>query len=285
MGFPYAVFVLTKPYSERRSEVLANWLATGEAVHLWEFREYLLGVFLYDDPKEFQRVLRGIATTDVASDTYSLVCDTREASVPVYFDFEGAWCQVTKTEGPNGYPRTFPATPRAKSISSPGLSPRDRKIVSDLLSDESGFIRESGPARGAQRWIRQDPIRRLHRTGALDRRVFLDPGSASRWMSPFPPITTIIRGEFLSGSSPERLWSLLVGERQLFPFLYCSDGKEVLFACLARPESGPSSETRALGVDSSLKDYLQRIVVVREPLRSLRAPLSHRFERPLVARD
>jgi hypothetical protein len=278
-GRPIVTFVLLEPFAEARTAALREWGSTERATDAWSFQSSLFGVFFLRDTSDALELRKHLGSPEKHRDSFFLDCDSRKASVPVFFDFEATWVRVTGLSGTLAYPQPLPSSGSATEDTSRTRS----RIAHHELAEWMGEENSGGlPHPRVNRFIAGARRRRLQREGRGEFRSFLEPDACSRLMSHFPETVAFVRGALREGREPPELFRALVADCRINPFLFATDGVTVLFACLAMkgeggPTSVPRTETSRLSV---IGRFLSQVVVLREPLSSLRPLLDHQYARP-----
>jgi len=282
LGRPLVTFALAQPYAERRAEAIALWRGQGGASHVCAFRTALFGIFFLSGPEDLNALRTRLAQPQVHQDLYFLECDSREPSVPVFWDFEAAWAQVTGLPGTLAYPHPLPSSPQTPGNLPQSSANADREAVRSLVAEPP----EAGSKPRSERWIgrlsRGNRESRLLREGKVEFRSFLDPLECSRWADNFPDAVMIVRGTLLSDAAPAALFRALVEECGVSPFLFATNHEAVLLAALSdrRTGSGRARASRRTPPLAVMQQFLRQIVVLREPLDTLTMVVDHRYDWP-----
>ncbi len=278
LGRPLVVFAVMRPYTERHRTVATEMGRMAACANLWSFRDSIFGMFVLRNQDDLAELQTKLADPDDFHDSFSLPCDAREASIPVYFDFELAWSKIARIAGVNGYPRGIPMGRR---------SIRDGESAEQLARRAVGVLRRLPPGLGNDRpgLLSRRSERRvtgfLVRYGTIECRTLLEPIAYAKWASNFPSEIVFIRGRLKSGTSPSETFHHLVSGVGISPFLFAWSQRVVLFAALAgstdanREGSGPS-------VSRDLGSVLEQIVVIRGELSGASAPVLHRYDSPFA---
>jgi hypothetical protein len=284
LGRPIVAVALAQPYTEMHARATAIWAARSEAVNVWLFPDTLLGVFLLEGPSEVEALHQQLGDSQIHRSLFVLNCDLRAPTLPVFFDFEAAWVRITGIPGTLAYPRSLPSAVRTGASRPTSLSEADRRTLRSLLS---GRLEVAGPSGSAARMVRLvggGRDRRLAHRGLVEFRSFLEPAACARWVSDFPETIALVRGELLDGGAAPALFRALVGECRVSPFLFATDGRAVLFGCLSKKtgDRGGTPSPRPPPMITTIRRFLRRIVVVREPLAALTPLVDHRYDRPFA---
>ena len=275
-GSDRIVFALAQPLSDRAADLVGRWRSRPENVLLWASDESILGVFL--DPRSDAHPLWAGLDIERSSRNYCVIRAAPDRSgVPVYFDYEAAWVRATGLPGVVRYPRGLErdsSTTNGNKVRSP--SPPQRRAVADLASDvrtHSGTA-ANGPFAS---WLeRRSAEERYIRKGWGTFRPFLNPIEVARSVTGFPAWSAFVWGTLLPEVRVQDLFQALVAEAVVSPFLFVTDGPNVLFATLSE---GPGNRRRVerVAVLAVVRRYLRDIAVVRWPLGPTRAIIDHAY--------
>ncbi len=195
----------------------------------------------------------------------------------MYFDFEGAWSRVLGLSGTQTYPKPLPSAP-------PDLRPRRRPSVEEVAGLTTvPFLApdtSSAGVRAARRLSRSTRYRRRLEP-YIARRYFLDPTALPGYLQWTLGSVVFVHGRLRDGSSPESPFLFLVTECGVRPFLYVTDGRDVLLAALSPAPPGPGSRASEPKppVTDGLRRFLEGIEVFREGVSGLTALTNHRYDR------
>lgn len=287
LGRPLFLIVICELYAERSEDVLNRWRAQREAVHILASANFVLGVFFARNTADANSILtRAIESRDARSE-FHLSCDTRLGSIPVYFDFEGTWVSANGLTGCLSYPRHLPSSTFTQLTTPRSLARRDELTLLSMLARPAlptppnwPFARLRRPA-----WAARE--RRLCDDGVVEPRTVLDPIAWEVWSQNAPQSLVLVSGSLLDGKAPSGFFSELVQESWVTPFLFVTNGRQVVFAYLstgivmAAPQStGPTNSLVAL-----VRRSLSGIVVLRDQLSAFTTVLNHQYNRPFSPGD
>lgn len=271
-GHRWASFVIGQPYAEQ-FEALSTYL-TGrpDTVVLWSSLDSFFSVSLQATPPRpgsemLERLVGG------SRHAQHLTADLFHPSVPIFFDFAGAWAHLAGGPRARHYPR-----PIAPTMAPPehGPSPSTRRAAMELVLLPT---RSDGAARAPHRvgpYALPRSSQRLVATGWIVRRTFPN-------LSLLPPVAgrrleavVLVTGEHLPTTHLKDLVTDLCNAGRSFPFLLASDGARALLGFLAsRPvDAAADPPSPASGV---LLRHLAHLDVFRLPLEHLRTPVDHRY--------
>ncbi|MCI4360363.1 MAG: hypothetical protein L3J91_01530, partial [Thermoplasmata archaeon] len=104
LGFPWASFVLMRPFADRIESVSRRWSEDPNNVLSWWSPQLALAVFAHREPKEAEKLARSIEADKASSATTILTAHLTDPEVPVFFDYEGLWVHLARLEGTVTYP-------------------------------------------------------------------------------------------------------------------------------------------------------------------------------------
>jgi hypothetical protein len=276
LGYPTALFLVARPYSERAVAAVEQWRSHPRNVLLWSSPELLFGVFLARGPEEAEAIQRRLTDASAVRLEVGLRTDLTEATVPVYFDFEAAWTGWTGLSGTIRYPRALPSGEFDRPNG--GLTSGERSAISGLLV--APFL-GGNPARGISRFSRlYRAERRWLHSGQVEFRSFLNPREVARWVTRFADQVVFVHGDLLEPGGAADLFHALVSDCGVGPFLFATNGRSVLWGALSS-SSFTSPRRPSAPVLPRVKSYLREIRIVREGLAHLEPTVDHRFERLL----
>jgi len=281
LGRPIITFAISQPFTDRLPQMIASWRSQDECVHLWASGGTLFGVFLNRRTEESRPLVSRLSDYQMARSEYFLSCDSSVASVPVFFDFEASWAQLTGLQGTLGYPHSLPSGAARVVTPARVLSSRDAAAMVRMLS--RGFV-AGGGNEPFPRLALLGREGRLLSNGLLEPRTILDPIACAHSASDFPRSITLMHGNLVEHQAPLDLFGALLGEGGVNPFLFATDGGSVLLAYLSDRANGQDLAQQGLGSMAlpAVQVFLERIVTLREPLQTLTTILDHRYDRPFL---
>jgi hypothetical protein len=275
VGFPILTFVIVQPYSENFQKLLDAWKGDASNIFLWSGQERLVGVFAHINRGAAKDFMKQTETERGASMGMDLTVDARDPSLPVYFDFEGAWSMLIGASGTLSYPQPLVSAHSPPSRGSHGSElSAARGLVTRPIASTTAV-----PPRRFGTFFLSRTQRRVLNHGLVSHRVFLDLTKAAA-ISGIERII-FVKGKLVEGCTPEGLFRLLAGECRVAPFLFAVDHDQILFAGLSpRPAGNPSREVSSRrSVSALMKDSLTGIQVMREPTQDLSLQVNHRYDR------
>jgi hypothetical protein len=282
LGHPQVLFASAELFADRIEEATESWRAETSALHLLAAPERLFGVFVSRDSAHSAALRDRLNNARSVRSTICLECDSRNASVPVFFDFEEAWVRTTGLPGVVRYPRPLPSSTASEQSNPIALDRQDRRILEGMLSRP--FV--PGPKAGLFTRLRRFPEeareRRLQKDGVIEFRTLLDPVACAGWSESFPQSMVSISGTLLGGRTPKDFFYELIREAGVAPFLYATNASQVLFQYLSlgvrtNAEDSPSVVPPIVPI---VRRSLEGVVVMREDLSGVKTVIDHRYDRP-----
>jgi hypothetical protein len=268
---------LLQPYAEQHRAELADAASLDRTVILWDLGSAVLSVeFGREDergskgravPPKGRSASRGEWRVRIAPDS---------GSMPVCFDFEGAWSASVLGQPPWSYPRAL-----RFEIPDPALGDGARPAVNSSAFAEylrrcGASVRPSGmvapwSAFRAGRWERWFQEHRW-----VERRAFLNPWA----LPPVPPLPgpglAFLYARLRPGVEGGALFARLRESAGIAPFLLVEDGRRALLGAMTSPAL---RGRRGVSVIDALSASLEGIEVFRCGLGSVRAVVDYRFDR------
>lgn len=271
-GTRWATAVLARPYAEEMGPLVDRWRQVPGNVVLWKGLHTVFGLFLHPEPSlEMPKPTSpGIANP---SPLTRLTVDLLRPTIPIYFDFEGAWANISGGMSLWQYPRPLVLVPESKEALASGGS---RKIAADLVGrtgDGSGTESERAPHRMGPHALPRS-ARRMVERGWLQWRTF--PRLASLALSDGRGVESavILYATLKEGRTAPALFRELVVRRS-FPFLLMTDGARVTAGFLSSklPVAGGNPHAAA----QVLTEHLTQVEAYREPTTDLQEVVCHRY--------
>jgi hypothetical protein len=277
----FVTFGLARPFADRVEETDRAWGAHPGNVLLWSAPQLSLAVYFHESEDEAERTQAALRDPAMSRWSFAITCDAREATVPVYFDFEGAWNNLTGGPGTVAYPRGLVSGAPTGSHRREGpLSARDRWAVGALL--ERPFQADSQGRPGhllgplGLPWAQ----RRLIESGRVVHRVLADPSRIPPYKGQLADRVVFVTGTMAPGAPAARLFAELTRNCRVFPFLYATDGARLLMAALAggAPAAVRPRDERA-SVIGTLRGSVRDIEILEESASAIGARVDHRYDR------
>lgn len=282
IGLPYAVLVAARPYVDRLGELTERWSTAANCIYLAAGPELLVGVTLERNLPAARAAAERLADPTATSGRQVVIADLHRPTVPVYFDYEGLWVHLARSEGTVAYPRGLGGTPEPEDATS--LTSHQTWAVQQLLhrAFDSAAAGKAGHLVG--------PLglpfsqQRLVAQGMVLHRVFLDPGPLPSYHGHAADQLVLIAGSWRSGARPEELFRTLTQECRVYPFLYALDSGRAMIGALGRstPGGGRSDGEGRRPVLATLQESLQGIEIAQVAASSLKTIVDHRYDRLLA---
>jgi hypothetical protein len=278
LGATSVTFLLSRPFAEGLSEERRRLLEDPSVVLLWGGATTNFSVrFNYPGTPASDASAKD-KSSQAEGSRWELTIDPGLASVPAYFDFEGAMAHILGRPTSPRYPRPLPwgTLPEGPHPGEPSRynEPLNRLLrFSDLGSEISGRIHPPRPHSLPR------SQRRLLEMGVVDWRICPDVSRLPKVGEVEVAHVVYIHGTLRAGTSLDHVFTGLVRDGRAFPVLLTSDGEHVFLIALAsRSDLGSgAASSRAEGALEVLNKTLHRIAVLREETISLRTCVSHRY--------
>lgn len=284
LGRPLVAFALGEAHADRVEKITEKWCEDRSAVLLWIAHERLFGVNFCTSQADVEALQSRLTGDHGLREVNILVADSRQESVPVFFDFEGAWSSFSHRNRYIHYPHGLPLTTAVGGGTPDHLSPADATAVSKILLGAAPDSMRSGAASARGGFMSRRRETRLHADGVVESRTLLDPAACARWTDDFYRSIVLVRGSLLTSPGAAPLFRDLVNVAEVAPFLYATDGPSVLFGYLSGRKNAevPVANQSAPRLPSIVRTYLRDVSVARYDVIELQSPIDHRYERPFT---
>ncbi len=284
LGLDVVRVSLWKPFAEYRDQCLSEMLQRPGLVNLWASGEMLFSIeFDVADqrPSSNHEDAQGIrGSVPRLAQAWTVTARISPDSIPIYFDFAGAWSRFTRDSPAPGYPM--------------GLLPLDASTLRGVgHSDPTLFevrellVRPHRTQSGTSAWI--GGFRRRHTR--LQRELLRQKCVFRRVLPRFqdiPPfegrrVTTF---RFVTGKRVARSGSMvarIMAEANLHPFFAAMDESRVILALVSsdRDDTGRTDSPPV----PVFAEELRQIEITSESVYSMLPLVDHRYERLIVDRD
>jgi hypothetical protein len=259
-----------RPRPSERASLEANWSASPGTVVLWSGLNVIFAVVF--------RRRDEVAPFDEGT---SISITPTSGSLPVYFDYSGAWSRFIRVEPRTGYPRALDGP-----VGSPERTtlPALKELL--LASGEDGATRATPHRWHSPSKLARPHLRLLNRGSAQSRTLLnLDalPPYGNRWLGEI----VLLTGELRSGASSATLLGALSTDCRVSPILLATDGHRVLVMALGQLDANANNRTtvsRAEGnVAATLDSMATNIEMTIERSDSVRKLVDHRYDRLIAA--
>jgi hypothetical protein len=275
-----ASLVLLRPFANKVASAGESFRKIPGTVLVWSGMHTVLGL-TFHQTEEQGRAFRN--ELDAMSDSGTVIShvsvEPSPSSIPIYFDYEGAWNHFAHTGGSAHYPRAFPWTSTTRSEWHwPGRSTTSSVVA--LLRRQFEESDGKRPPNLLSPSALPRSQRRLLLDGVVEHRSFLAPGRIPSLNGTGFGDIVLLSGKPSGQGTPGPIIEDLVVKCGAYPFFLFSDGSTLLMGLLAagsrrKGASGPSSAVSVLGV---IGNHLSDIEFVRETTDQLNMLRSHRYD-------
>ena len=285
LGAGLLSFALVRPYADRAARLVADSVADPCTFLVWAGEAAVLVVFGSVNQAQAERVRARLGDPIAGHLDLLLSIDLREQSVPIFFDFEGAWVRCAGLIASTAYPQGLPRIQRSNL---PGgevkLSENELRALAALLESPRHSLSSVRSIVGQPSASGSLAERRIIQRGWVQPRSFLNPRAVARTIDGFPSHLVFVHGRWKNGAKGPELQYELQSACGVSPFLFVSSEQAALIGMLA-VGTGTSLTARGVGrpaVLETLQRFLERIEVLREPLARLNSSVEHRYARLLA---
>jgi hypothetical protein len=282
LGRPYVTVSVARPYADRFDEFSRFVAADSGNVLLWTSPQVALSVFFHAKPQESQRLLQRIVADRLAAAPLGLTVRVDGPSIPVYFDFEGLWCNMAGFEGTLAYPHGLGGAESPESELPDGmlLTPHQQWALGELLRRPFASAEQGRGGHLVGPFGLPFSQRRLLARGWITHRTFLDPSRVPPFEGKAADQVVLISGAPRTGARPELLFSTLTRESRVYPFLMVVGPNRWLLGALGSSlPAPPGSRPIRRPVLPTLREYLEGIEIIQEAAVGFSAPVDHRYDR------
>lgn len=287
IGRPVVTFLLVRPYADRFPEMVDLFSLDPGAVVLWTGSQVAVAVLFHPKESDARRLTDALVKRKLAPAPTAVSVRADGPTVPVYFDFEGLWCNVVGLSGTLAYPHGLGGGGEGGEAPEPdhgtvSLSSHQWWAVGELL--RRPFV-AAEQGRGAHL---VGPLglpfsqRRLLQRGWVTHRSILDPSRLPPYQGRSADQVVLLSGTPRKGARPEVLFATLSRDSRVFPFLFVVGADRWLVGAMGG-STPPPEELRAARrpVLPTLQQFLEGIEIVQEAASTFRAPIDHRYDRLL----
>lgn len=286
LGRPYVTFVVSRPFADRYQELGNPTPKLGAPTILWASPQIAFAVLFHARPDGAALAIDRWSRDGLIASHVSLTADVRGPSIPVYFDFEGAWDHMARVPGTFAYPHGLGGMVGADEEPAE-LTPHAMWALSNLLARP--FRAGDGQENGHQTGIFGLPFseRRLLLRGWVSHRVLLNPARAPAYPGRAGDRIFLVLGTPRADARAEHLFSRLTRECRVFPFLYVMGKDRWLIGGLGGgPSPASIDDDRRLRVPvlPTLTEAMEGIQIFHEPVTAMRELADHRYDQLLPPR-
>lgn len=286
-GFTHATFALARPFADRSDELLNLWSQEPGCVLLWRAPTTVFAVVFHPSAAVAARAEARMRRPDLAAEQYLLTPSLWDASVPVFFDYEGLFANMAGIAGTTSYPRGLGGPSsigarRPSAATSEGL----RRTAFEILSRPFTSAEDGRPGHLLGPVGLPRSQRRLVEQGWVTRRVLPDPARIPTFEGRAADQTVFVRGEFLPGRSAAALLPVLTAECRVYPFLLVAHEGKLLLGAQGQSPVGPAETLRTVPdrrpVLPTLQEHLRSIEVQQVRAAEVALLVDHRYDRLLA---
>ena len=285
VGRPVVTFAVLRPFADRSEEVAQIVAADPGTVVLWTGGHVALAVWLHARIADSARLLAKVAPALATTPPAVVTVRADGPTVPVFFDFEGLWCNVVGLTGTLAYPHGLGGASDGLSDDDErpiGLSSHQWWAVGELLRRPFVAAEQGrGPHLVGPLGLPFSQ-RRLLQRGWVVHRTILDPSLLPPYQGRAADQVVLVTGTPRAGARPDALFARLSRESRVFPFLFAVGADRWLLGAMGG-STPPPEELRAVRqpVLPTLREYLEGIEILQEPVAGFRLPVDHRYDRLL----
>ena len=280
-GYPRLTFCLARPFADRTSTLATKWDQEKGNVLTWSTSQFAFGVFFHDSEEASMRWAER-ATKDLSSWALTVRTDTRQPSVPVYFDFEGAWANLTELGGALTYPQGVGGSP-ASPAEGGMRSLRESWAAGELLRRPFDAEAAGRPGHLIGPWGLPWSQQSLLRKGWVRHRVILDPHNLPPYRGRRPGLFVFITGHLRTGVRPEALFTSLTRACHVYPFLFAVQDEVALVGAVGGSReteaAAPPGRSERRPVMATLSELIEGIEVLQDSIDQVVVTTDHRYDR------
>ena len=280
LGRPFVTVLLVRPYADRQEEFVQRVASDDGNVLLWSGGQVAIAVFYHVQPDAPRKLVDRIVAEKLAAPPLVVTSRTDGPSFPVYFDFEGLWCNLASLEGTLAYPHGLGGGIDPDVDEEPRLSSHQLWAIGELLRRPFVAIDQGRGGHLVGPFGLPFSQRKLLARGWITHRTLLDPSRLPPFQGKLADQIVLITGTPKPGARPENLFGLLTRDSRVYPFLYAIGDERWLIGALGSstppPADGRASRRPVL---PTLREYLEGIDIIQEVAANFTAPVDHRYDR------
>ncbi|MCI4341301.1 MAG: hypothetical protein L3K11_02850 [Thermoplasmata archaeon] len=283
LGYPEATVLVARPFADGREGWAEHAAEEPGAVLVWSGTQFGLTIVFHPSLAAAREARRRLTESSTLSGSVVLTPSLTAGELPVYFDHEGLWANLTGASGTLAYPRGLPRADPPESGAPPLSTPRSRWAARELLSRPFSAAANGRPEHLVGPFGIPSAQRRLIESGVIVHRVLGEPSRMPAFEGRRGGQIVLATGELRDGQSPAALFLALTRDCRVFPFLYAISGRRVLLGAVGE-SAGPAPPNPAVRparrpVLATLLAALEEIDLFRDEAAHLRPLLDHRFDR------
>ncbi len=282
-GLPWISFLLVRPFADWRGALAEAVSRDPRGVHLAVGPNLVFSIHWEASEAAAGRRWAMIEKAGWAAGGLQLTVELTARSVPVYFDYEGLWANLTDRPGTSGYPRGLAGGAASPGSSPPGpMTPHQRWAVRYLLDRAATPSTRTGPVSPGGPFGLPFSVRRLLEQGWVAHRSILDPASLPPYQGRMANRTYFVVGTPRPGAQPERLFQQLAGECRVYPFLFVVGTDRWLIGAMGGARDGTPSTAPRRPVLPTIGGACQGIEIFEADGSSFLPQVDHRYDRLLT---
>ncbi len=286
LGLPWVTALVARPYADRHDRFVERVSSDPGNVLLWSDARTCIAVFFHATAAEPRKLVDRLASEQLSAPPTVVTTRADGPLVPVYFDFEGLWCNLAGLDGTLAYPHGLGGGWDEEEGTMPTLSAHQRWAIRELL--ERPFA-ASDQGRGGHL---VGPFglpfsqRKMLAKGWVTHRTLLDPSRLPPFRGRAADQIVLVAGTPRRDARPDELFAVLTREARVFPFLFMVGADRWLLGALgaANPPSDAARPPRR-PVLPTLQQYLEGIEILQEGAAGFSAPVDHRYDRLLLPEE
>ncbi len=286
LGRPVVSFVLFRPFADRFDDLVAAVSSAPGAAVVWTGAQLVVAVLFHAKESEPRKLLATVVDRRLVPEPAVVTVRADGPAIPVYFDFEGLWCNVVGLGGTLAYPHGLGGALDRPDDGDGEVHPSAHQWwgIGELL--RRPFAAEDQGRGGHLVGPLGLPFaqRRLLERGWVTHRSILDPSRLPPFQGRAADQVVFITGTPRSGALPEVLFATLSRDSRVYPFLFVVGAERWMLGAMGGSTPPPEAlRATRRPVLPTLREYLEGIEIVQEPAAGFRAPVDHRYDRLLPA--
>jgi len=284
IGRPVVSFLLLRPYADRFEELVRALQADPGTVFVWTGAQVVLAIAFHSKEAASRTLADRIVAQRLCTSPVLVSAKADGPSIPVYFDFEGLWCNLAGLSGTLAYPHGLGGgienADGGGAMAS--LSSHQWWAISELVLRPFVAAEQHRGGHLVGPFGLPYSQRKILLHGWVDHRTILDPSGLPPYQGRAADQVVLITGVPKPNVRPELLFSTLTRESRVFPFLFAVGPDRWLLGAMGGSLPLPPEFARGRRpVLPTLREYLEGIEVVQEPAAGFRTALDHRYDRLL----
>ena len=280
LGRPFVTVLVARPYADRQEEFARRVAGDAGNVLLWTGAQVAVAVFYHAKVADPRKLTDRLVSDRLAGPPLVVTARADGPSVPVYFDFEGLWCNLASLEGTLAYPHALGGRLDSDAETEPRLSTHQRWAIGELLRRPFAAVDQGRGGHLVGPFGLPFSQRKLLARGWITHRTLLDPSRIPPFQGRLADQIVLVTGTPRPEARPENLFGVLTRESRVFPFLYAIGPERWLLGALGA-STPPPADARAprRPVLPTLREYLEGIEIIQEAATGFSTPVDHRYDR------